>query len=80
MIKIRNNNVIIPLTIWNELKKDDYIMEKIEILEDSGLLEKTKRESTGFIDFYEYVREREEKEKANSKAKQKNLKKNKASG
>jgi len=72
MIEIRKNDVVIPLTIWNELKKNDYFKEIIEVLEDSELLEKTKRESKGFVDFDEYVREREEKEHRNSKTKAKN--------
>jgi hypothetical protein len=66
MIEIRKKNVIIPLTIWNELKKDDGIRELIEVLEDSELLKKTKRESKGFTDFDEYIREWEEKEHDNS--------------
>ena len=71
MIEIRKNSVIIPLTIWNELKKDAYLKEIIEVLEDSKLFEKTKKESKGFIDFHDYMREREELEQSKSKLKQK---------
>ena len=72
MIEIRNNDVVIPLKIWNEFKKNDYFKEVIEVLEDSELLEKTKRESKGFVNFDEYVREREEKEHTSSKTKAEN--------
>ncbi|MDQ3020149.1 MAG: hypothetical protein M3R36_06235 [Bacteroidota bacterium] len=79
MIEIRKKNVIIPLAIWNELKKDAYLKEIIEILEDSELLEKTKKESKGFVDFHDYMREREEMEQNTSMLKQKKIKMNKVS-
>lgn len=77
MIEIRKNNVIIPLSTWNELKKIDYFKEIIEVIEDSDLLEKTKRESKGSIDLDDYIRERALKEHVISKSKRKNLMKKK---
>jgi hypothetical protein len=74
MIEIRKKNVVIPLATWNELKKIDYFKEIIEVLEDSELLEKTKKESKGFISLDEYIIERDQKEYGNSKAPRKNLK------
>ena len=73
MIEIVKKNVVIPLSQWNELKKDDYFKEIIEVLEDSDLLEKTKQNSKGSVDFNDYVRERENKE-----LKKAGIKKNKA--
>ena len=61
MIEIKNNNVIIPLSIWNELKQDNYFKEIIEVLEDSKEFEKAKKESTQFIDFKSYDRKRRAK-------------------
>lgn len=79
MIEIRKNEVVIPLTIWNELKNNDYFKELIEVLEDSELLEKTKRASKGSMDLDDYIRDRELKEYGNTKIKRKNLKKSKIS-
>ena len=63
MIEIKKNNVIIPLAIWNELKKDVYLKEIIEILEDSKDFAKAKKETTHFIDFKEYDKKRRVKMK-----------------
>ncbi|MEO8210762.1 MAG: hypothetical protein ABI840_09370 [bacterium] len=63
MIEIRKNSVIIPLTIWNELKKDAYLKEMLEILEDSKAFAKAKKETTHFIDFKEYDKKRRAKMK-----------------
>jgi hypothetical protein len=46
------------LAEWNELKKDDYFKEIIEVLEDSELLAKTKLNSKGSVDFNDYINER----------------------
>ncbi|MFZ1320365.1 MAG: hypothetical protein WAT71_02290 [Ignavibacteria bacterium] len=63
MIEIKNNNVIIPLSIGNELKQDNYFKEIIEVLEDSKEFEKAKKESTKFIDFKSYDSKRRVKMK-----------------
>ncbi|MBM2814277.1 MAG: hypothetical protein HW421_1039 [Ignavibacteria bacterium] len=54
MLKIRNNNVLIPLHLWNELKSDLYFHELIEALEDRQDLLEAKKEATEFFDFREY--------------------------
>lgn len=79
MIEIRKNEVVISLSTWNELKNNDYFKELIEVLEDSELLEKTKRSSKGSMDLDEYIRDRELKEYGNTKSKRKILKKSKIS-
>lgn len=58
MIEIVKKNLVIPLSQWNELKKDDYFKEIIEVLEDSELLAKTKLNSKGSVGFNDYVNER----------------------
>jgi hypothetical protein len=54
MLKIKNNNVLIPLNLWNELKDDLYFNELIEALEDRQDLLEAKKEATEFFDFREY--------------------------
>ena len=54
MLKIKNNNVLIPLSLWNELKDDLYFNELIEALEDRQDLLEAKKEATEFFDFREY--------------------------
>jgi hypothetical protein len=34
MLKIKNDNVLIPIALWNDLKNDLYFNELIEALED----------------------------------------------
>jgi hypothetical protein len=46
------------LAEWNELKKDDYFKEIIEVLEDSELLANTKLNSKVSVDFNDYINER----------------------
>ncbi len=74
MIEIKKDIVLIPLSTWNELKKIDYFKEIIEVLEDSALLEKTKKESTNSIDLDEYIKEREKKEHFKGSGKMKKIK------
>ena len=74
MIEIKKDFVLIPLSTWNELKKIDYFKEIIEVLEDSEILENTKKESNGSIDLDEYIREREKMEQINASGKVKKLK------
>jgi hypothetical protein len=54
MLKIKNDNVLIPLVLWNDLKKDMYFNELIEALEDRQELIEAKEEATEFFDFKEY--------------------------
>jgi len=61
MLKIKNNNVLIPLAVWNDLKKSLYFNELIEALEDREELLQAKKEATEFFDFREYDRQRMQK-------------------
>ncbi|MBK8553359.1 MAG: hypothetical protein IPL53_20765 [Ignavibacteria bacterium] len=79
MIQIRKKEIVIPLTTWNELKRNDYFKDIIEVLEDSVLLEKTKKESKGFIDLDEYIGYRVKKEQLSQQMNRKKLKKKKVS-
>jgi|GEM_PF-6659231 len=54
MLQVKNENVLIPLNVWNELKKDYYFNELIEALEDRQDLLDAKSEATDFFDFREY--------------------------
>lgn len=54
MLKIKNNNVLIPLSLWDELKSDLYFHELIEALEDRQDLLEAKAKATEFFDFSEY--------------------------
>ena len=58
MLQIKKNNVLIPIVIWNELKKDSYFNELIEALEDRLELIEAKKEATEFFDFRLYDEQR----------------------
>jgi len=58
MLKTMNNNVLIPIAVWNDLKVDLYFGELIEALEDRQELLDAKLESTDFLDFREYDQKR----------------------
>jgi hypothetical protein len=62
MIEINKDSVIISRKKWDELKKNDYYREIIEVLEDSEELEKAKKETTSFVTLKDYLNEREKKE------------------
>jgi len=72
MLQVSNNNVIIPLRFWNELKKNDYFRELIEVLEDSKDFEEAKKETTSFLNLNDYMKKRElaEMKKANKTKKE----------
>ncbi len=59
MLQVSKDNVIIPLRFWNELKKNDYFRELIEVLEDSKDFEEAKKETTSFINLNDYMKKRE---------------------
>ena len=54
MLQIQNNNVLIPLSLWNDLKDDQYFHELIEALEDRQELLDAKAEANEFMDFREF--------------------------
>ncbi|MCX6153096.1 MAG: hypothetical protein NT007_02925 [Candidatus Kapabacteria bacterium] len=58
MLKIENNNVLIPLVLWKELKGDLYFNELIEIIEDRETLFEAKAKTEYFVDLDEYHQER----------------------
>ncbi|ROL60194.1 hypothetical protein D9V86_09660 [Bacteroidetes/Chlorobi group bacterium ChocPot_Mid] len=60
MLQIKNENVLIPVTVWNELKNDFYFNELIEALEDRQDLLDAKQAATEFLDFREYDAKRME--------------------
>jgi hypothetical protein len=62
MLQIKKDKVIISRKKWDELKKNDYYKEIIEVLEDSEELEKAKKETTSFIKLKDYIKTREKKE------------------
>ena len=44
MLKIKNNNVLIPLSLWKELKGDLFYNELVEAIEDrEALIEATEK-------------------------------------
>ncbi|OGU40663.1 MAG: hypothetical protein A2X61_16420 [Ignavibacteria bacterium GWB2_35_12] len=58
MLKIKNNNVLIPIAVWDDLKKDQYFNELIEAFEDRLDLLDAQKEATEFFDFREYDNKR----------------------
>ncbi len=60
MLNIKNNNVLIPLALWNELKSDLYFSELITAIEDRQELMEAKEEATEFFDFREFDAKRME--------------------
>jgi len=67
VLQIKKDKVIISRKKWDELKKDAYYKELIEVLEDSDELEKAKKEATSFINLKDYIKIREKKEQLSSK-------------
>ncbi len=59
MLQVKKNSVIISRKKWEELKKNDYFKEIIEVLEDSEELEKAEKETSSFIKLRDYINERE---------------------
>jgi len=62
MLQLNKNNIIISRKSWEELRKNDYFRELIEVLEDSEELEKAKKESNSFMKLRDYIKNREKKE------------------
>lgn len=62
MLEVQNNNVLIPIQIWEDLKSDFYFSELIETLEDRKELLDAQSENVEFIDFRNYDSERKRKE------------------
>ena len=67
VLQFKKDSVIISRKKWEELKKDNYYKELIEILEDSDELEKAKKETTSFIKLKDYIKIREKKEQLSNK-------------
>lgn len=62
MLEIKKDKVIISRKKWEELKKNDYYKELIEVLEDSEELERAKKETLSYTSLRDYLKEREKKE------------------
>ena len=60
MLKVNKNNVLIPISLWNDLKNDSYFKELIEALEDRQELLEAEKEATEFLDFRDYDNKRME--------------------
>lgn len=58
MLKIKNDNILIPVKIWEELKRDLYFSELIEAIEDRQELIESQNESSDFSDFRDYDEKR----------------------
>ena len=56
MIQITKNKVIIDRKKWDDLKKDDYFKELVNILEESEELEQAKKETTSHIKLHDYIK------------------------
>lgn len=54
MLQIQNDNILIPIAFWNELKSKDSFKELISIIEDRQDLIELQSEETEFFDFKEY--------------------------
>jgi hypothetical protein len=61
MLQVKKDRVIISRKKWEELKKDEYYKELIDVLEDSIELEKAKNNTKHFTDFNGYDKKRRAK-------------------
>lgn len=50
-MEIIDDKVIFPLSVWNDLKKDDYFKELVEALEDRDRLLELEKNETEFLNF-----------------------------
>lgn len=62
MIELKDNKIMIPIETWEKLKEDEYFHELIQILEDSEILKQAIEDTEYFIDFDEYLKNREIKD------------------
>ncbi|MBI5326253.1 MAG: hypothetical protein HZB41_13445 [Ignavibacteriae bacterium] len=58
MLEIKDNNVQIPIELWDELKHDLYFNELVEALEDKKDLLEARKDAGEFFDFREYDNQR----------------------
>ena len=67
VLQVKKNSIIISRKKWEELRKDSYYKDLIEILEESDELEKAKKETSSFTNLREYIKSREKKEQLSAK-------------
>jgi len=65
MIKIDDENVVIPRKTWEKYKEDDYFRELIEIMQDTEEIIHEIETSTEFYDLRDYDRKRRSKNLSN---------------
>ncbi len=58
MLEISKDKVVIPREIWEELRKNNYFRELIEVIEDREALQKAIEETEYFVDYDEYKKTR----------------------
>lgn len=61
MIKIDDENVVIPRETWEKYKEDDYFRELIEIMQDTEEIIYEIETSKDFYDLRDYDRKRRSK-------------------
>ena len=54
MLQIQNDNILIPIAFWNELKSNDSFKELISVIEARQELIELQSEELEFFDFREY--------------------------
>ena len=75
---VKNNNIVIPVKFWNDLKKIDYFRELIEVVEDSRELEIAKSKTKSFVSLDDYIHQRSQKESAKKTKRVSNIKRRKS--
>jgi hypothetical protein len=65
MIKIDDENVVIPRKTWEKYKEDDYFRELIEIMQDTEEIIYEIETSNEFYDLRDYDRKRRSKNLSN---------------
>ena len=58
MLEISEDKVVIPRETWEELRKNNYFRELIEVIEDREALQKAIEETEYFVDYDEYKKKR----------------------
>ena len=61
MIKIDDENVVIPRKTWEKYKEDDYFKELIEVMQDTEDIIEEIKNTTEVFDLRDYDRQRRNK-------------------
>jgi len=62
MLQISKNKVIIDRKKWDDLKKDNYFKDFVDVLEESEELKQAKKGATSFIRLRDYISNREKRD------------------